>query len=220
MDASGSPRDRTAPPVAHSAGNGTPRRAGRLRRGLLFVLNFLKHPRMVGTFAVSSPALVQRLLRDVDWSACRTIVELGPGVGTITEAILRRMPADARLLAIETNLDFVAELRRTLADPRLTVVHGSAAELHRHVEAGRGVDLVVSGIPFSTMPPPVREAVLSEVDAALSPHGRFLVYQYSGRVLPLLRRRFRVLAREVEWRNLVPMRLFRCAPLPLAGTGD
>lgn len=184
---------------------------GRLRRALLFALNFFKHPRMVGTFAVSSPALVQRLLAPVDWQQCRTVVELGPGVGTITRALLAAMPARARLIAIETNADFVRELRMALPDPRLQVVAGSAAELDRHLhELGVGaVDVVVSGIPFSTMPAQAREDTLDAVAGALGERGQFLVYQYSAMIREPLRQRFHQVHSEREWRNLVPVHLFR-----------
>jgi phosphatidylethanolamine/phosphatidyl-N-methylethanolamine N-methyltransferase len=186
---------------------------GALRRALVFAVNFIKHPKMVGTFAVSSPALVQRLLADVDWSRCRAVVELGPGVGTITRAILQAMPAGARLVAVEMNADFVEELQRSLPDPRLDLVRGSAADLRAHLAEAAlpAVDLAVSGIPFSTMPPAVRDQTLDAVAAALAPDGRFLVYQYARHVLPHLQVRFARVEVELEWRNLVPVRLFRCS---------
>ena len=51
---------------------------------LLFAKNFLQHPRMLGSLIPSSRFLVERLLRKVDWKRAKTIVEYGPGVGTIT----------------------------------------------------------------------------------------------------------------------------------------
>ena len=77
----------------------------------------------------SSRFLINRLLRRVDWSAAEVIVEYGPGVGVITAEILRRMRPDATLIVFETNDDFVAYLRKALVDPRLHVIHGSAAEI-------------------------------------------------------------------------------------------
>lgn len=185
---------------------------GTVRRALLFLRTFVRNPRMVGTFAVSSPALVQRLLGPIDWARCRNIVELGPGVGTITRGILEAMPPSARLLAVETSGAFVAELGRSLPDPRLVAVHGGAEELREHLAQARmgAVDLVVSGIPFSTMPQAVRDGILDAVAATLAPDGCFLVYQYASQVQGPLARRFERIEREVEWRNLVPVRIFRC----------
>lgn len=188
-------------------------RPGGFRRALIFAVNFVKHPRTVGTFAVSSPAVVQRLLSDVDWSRCRRVVELGPGVGTITEALLKAMPAESRLAALEMNADFIDALRKDFPDPRLQLVHGSAAEIERHLAAiGFGqADLVISGIPFSTMSPAVRDQTLDGVARCLAKDGRFLVYQYASHVLKPLQARFHQVERELEWRNLVPVRLFRCS---------
>lgn len=198
----------SSPPSPAGGGTEAP---GRLRRALVFALNFFKHPRMVGTFAVSSPALVQRLLAPVNWQHCRTVVELGPGVGTITRALLAQLPEDARLVAVETNSDFVRELRQALPDPRLHVVQGSAADLEGHLQALGidQVDVVVSGIPFSTMPADARTATLDAVAHALGEHGQFLVYQYSAMIREPLQQRFHQVHSEREWRNLVPVHLFR-----------
>lgn len=193
---------------------------GRLRQAWVFALNFIKHPRMVGTFAVSSPALVRRLLDGVNWATCRRVVEFGPGVGTITGAVLKVMPADARLLAIEMNTDFVRELALRFPDPRLDVVNASAADLERELAARSwsAADLVISGIPFSTMPAEVRNSIMDAVAASLAPEGEFLVYQYGNHVLEPLQARFAVVEREIEWRNLVPVRVFRCRqPLRVDG---
>jgi len=94
---------------------------------LLFARNFLRHPNMLGSIIPSSRFLVEQVLGPVDWGRARVIVEYGPGVGTFTCEILRRMRSDAQLVAIETNRDFVRFLRRTLPDSRLHVVHDSAA---------------------------------------------------------------------------------------------
>ena len=78
-------------------------------------------------------------------------MEYGPGVGNITAEVLKRMHRDARLVVFETNDDFVEFLRRSIPDSRLTVVHGSAADVGRVLgELGlEQADIVISGIPFS-----------------------------------------------------------------------
>ena len=184
----------------------------RLRRTLVFARSFLRHPLMLGTLFQSSQALVRRLVDGSPWQRCRTVVELGPGVGTITSALLDRMPEDSRLLAIETNPQFVEELDRSLPDPRLIAMLGSAADLRRALRLhgiGR-LDGAISGIPFSMMPLAMRRAIVGAVADALSPSGEFVVYQHSALMLPLLRERFEAVLCESEWRNPVPMRIFRC----------
>src|SRR5690348_11135447 len=95
--------------------------------GLLFGRTFLRHPRMLGSAVPSSRFLISRVLRQADWSDARIVVEAGPGVGTLTTAILARQRGDGRLLAFEMNSTFVAHLRSRIGDPRLTVLHRSAA---------------------------------------------------------------------------------------------
>ena len=66
---------------------------------LLFARNFLKHPRMLGSLIPSSRFLIDEVLQAVDWANARVIVEYGPGVGTFTAEVLRRMRPDASLIA-------------------------------------------------------------------------------------------------------------------------
>jgi phospholipid N-methyltransferase len=181
---------------------------------LLFARNFFKYPRMLGSVIPSSHYLIEHLLRQVDWSRARVVVEYGPGVGTFTAEILSRMGPDATLVALETNEEFVRFLEGALDDPRLHVVHGSAQEVGPVLEQlGCGpADYVISGIPFSTMPEDVREDILRSTRLTLRPDGRLLVYQFSGKVWPHLRRVFPHVDREYEPRNVLPAWLFYCAP--------
>jgi phospholipid N-methyltransferase len=181
---------------------------------LLFARNFLKHPRMLGSLIPSSRFLIEEVLQAVDWSKARVIVEYGPGVGTFTAEVLRRMRPDASLIAIETNTDFVRFLKSSITDPRLKVVHGSAVttdEVLRdlgHLKA----DYVISGIPLGTMPSELRRGILNTTHAVLDPRGSFLVYQFTTRVLPDLQRIFKLVERRFEPFNILPAQVFFCQP--------
>jgi phospholipid N-methyltransferase len=194
-----------------------PRQNGtRSEQILLFGRNFVKHPRMLGSLIPSSRFLVDRVLRQVDWGRASTIVEYGPGVGTITGEILRRLRPDASLVTIEMNRDFVHYLRRTGHDRRLHVVEGSAADV-KSILAERDLrhaDYVISGIPYSTMPAEVRERILRATHEVLHPSGAFLVYQFTRAVLPYLRDTFALVDQEFEPRNIMPARLFFCRRHP------
>lgn len=179
---------------------------------LLFAGNFLRHPHMLGSVIPSSRHLVNQVLEPIDWERARVIVEYGPGVGTFTGEILRRMRSDARLIVIETNGEFVSFLRDSLPDPRLHVEHGSAAQV-RTVLQRHGLSTahyIVSGIPLGSMPDPVRGDIVEKTRAVLEPDGAFLVYQFTPRVLPTLRRTFTRVRRGFQLRNLPPAQLFAC----------
>jgi phospholipid N-methyltransferase len=184
------------------------------RSRLLFARNFFRHPRMLGSIVPSSRFLIRQLLKPVDWSQARVIVEYGPGVGVITSEVLRRMRSDAMLITIETNPDFVQYLRSSFQDKRLHVVEASAESvdeiLRRYGQSN--ASYVISGIPFSTLPAPVRESILLKTREVLEPGGSFLVYQFSTSVLQDLRRTFRYVRRQFEPLNVLPAHLFFCQP--------
>jgi phospholipid N-methyltransferase len=183
-----------------------------LSQTLLFASNFLRHPHMLGSIIPSSRFLVDQVLEPIDWGRARVIVEYGPGVGTFTGEILRRMRSDAQLVAIETNRDFVRFLERTFPDPRLHVVQDSAAEVQPVLTrlALPPPRYIISGIPLGSMPDPVRTDIAMKSRAALEPGGAFLVYQFTARALPTLRRTFDDVRRSFERRNFPPAQLFLC----------
>lgn len=182
-----------------------------LKQWTLFARQFARHPGMIGSIIPSSPMLVDAMLAGVDWDRTRLFVEYGPGVGTFTRPILDRMHPDATLLAIDLNADFIAYLREEVRDSRLRAVHGSAADVRRHVsESGHGqADYILSGLPFSTLPAGMGEVICAETQAMLRPGGVFLVYQYSAYVRRLLTPVFAHVEAGVEWKNIPPCRIFR-----------
>ena len=182
---------------------------------LLFARNFFRHPRMLGSIVPSSRFLIKQLLEPINWGRARVIVEYGPGVGGITAEVLRRLRADATLIAIEMNPDFVSYLESAFTDKRLRVIEGSAVsvdEILRRCGYMRA-DYIISGIPFSTIPAPLRERILNKTRDMLEPGGAFLVYQFSTRVLRDLKRTFGYVARRFEPLNVLPAHLFICQPV-------
>ena len=185
-----------------------------LTQRLLFALNFFRHPFMLGSIWPSSRYLVDEVLRPIAWERAQVIVEYGPGVGTITAEILRRMRPDAHLIAIETNEAFVKVLKSWFSDsdPRLHVVNESAADVGSILERLNLplAQYVVSGIPLGSMPEALRADIVAKTRLALAPGGQFLVYQFTSRVLPVLQRTFEDVSRSIEKRNIPPAHLFVC----------
>jgi len=181
---------------------------------LLFARNFFRHPRMLGSIIPSSRFLVRELLKPVDWEQAKVIVEYGPGVGCITQEVLRRIRPDAVLIAIETNSQFVRYLREEMPDPRLHVVEASAENVDEILQrfGHSNASYIISGIPFSTIPAAVREKILLKTCEVLKPGGSFLVFQFSSRVFEDLKRVFRYVQRNFEPLNVLPAHLFFCQP--------
>ena len=150
------------------------------------------------------------MLEPVDWANCKLFVEYGPGVGTFTEHVLQRMAPDATLIAIDTNADFTRYLRRKFADNRLFAITGSAADV-RQIIADCGfedADYILSGLPFSTLPPGIGPKIAEQTAEALRPGGAFLVYQFSPKVREFLTPFFDRIDRGFEWVNIPPAQLF------------
>ena len=197
-------------------------RTSRSAQILLFSRNFIKHPKMLGSLIPSSRFLVNKVLSEVDWTRARVFLEYGPGVGTFTTEILRRMRSDAVLVVMETNADFVRFLRGRVRDERLHVIHGSAADADAALARLdlRQADYVISGIPYTTMPAHVRETILRKTHAVLHPTGAFLVYQFTRTVLPYLQQVFALVRQDFEPLNVMPARLFFCRHHPDRVNGD
>jgi len=175
-----------------------------------FLRGFLKHPVMVGSIIPSSRVLIDKMLRPVDWANTRVFVEYGPGVGTFTRPILELLGPDATLVTIDTNADFTHYLKELIDDPRLVAVNGSAADVEKILE-DRGLgqaDYVLSGLPFSTLPPGVGEAIAEATSKVIRPGGAFLVYQFSPKVRDFIAPHFDRLDRGFEWINVPPAQLF------------
>ena len=178
----------------------------------LFARNFLKYPKAVGWMLPSTSFVVAQVLNQVDWKKARVIVEYGPGIGTFTKEILRRMAPEACLVALEINPDFVQLLRETMPDPRLQLVQASAADVD--IELARlghvAADYIISGLPFKTLPEEVCHRVALKSHAVLHPKGAFLVYQLSSVALRYLQPVFSSVRQDCERRSLMPARLFYC----------
>jgi len=198
-------------PAAAPAHSATPMgRPSRLNDAMAFLRGFLAHPFEVASVAPSSVFLEARIVQAANLAQARCVVELGPGTGGTTRALLRALAPQARLLAIELNSGFCDRLRRVIDDPRLALHAGSAESLadalrRRHLPAA---DVVVTGIPFSTLPVDVAQRIAAAIHANLAPGGRVVAYQCRSHVATYLTPHLGEPRSAWEWRSLQPMRVF------------
>jgi phospholipid N-methyltransferase len=152
----------------------------------------------------SSPWACQSVVKHLR-SSHKVVVEYGPGNGVVTKQILSRLPKRAKLIAIEVNEHFVPHLQ-SIEDDRLKVIHGDVLEVSQKLRelAPRGVDAVVSGIPFSFINPSQRANVVRATREALREGGSFILYQNSKKMRPLLNTHFDEVDCYFEPRNIFP----------------
>jgi len=176
-----------------------------------FLRSFVTHPRQVGAILPTSQRTVRTMLDLAPIERAELVVELGAGTGPYTGEILRRLPSGGRLLAFEIDPDLATGLAARFGDPRLQVVTDSAERLELHL-AGRRPEVIVSALPFTSLPAPVRHGALGAARRALADDGTMLVLQYSLLVQRDLRKLFGSVERHVSPLNVPPAMLFVCRP--------
>ncbi len=168
-----------------------------------------KHPEDVSAICPSSPFLTESVAKRECIRNASVVIELGPGAGGTTVALLEKMRPDSRLLAIE-KLPAFAEALDEIADPRFSLEIGDAVDLIRCLEMYglNQPDVIVSGIPFSALPSAVAKVIVQSIYAALAPGGTFIAYQVRSDIeqyaLPL----FGPSTSKVIALNLPPLRIF------------
>ncbi|MCE2392007.1 MAG: methyltransferase domain-containing protein [Proteobacteria bacterium] len=179
-------------------------------RPIEFLQGFLRNPLQVASVVPSSRFLARRVRECADVASARVIVELGPGTGAMTGQILDRMPANGHLIAIEINSDFAQLLREEFPDPRLSVFEGSSTRIEDALgEAGEeSADLVVSGIPFSTLEDGDGTATLEAAKRVLAPGGRFVAYQFRNHVARYAEPVFGAPETHSGFWNIPPMKIY------------
>jgi phospholipid N-methyltransferase len=176
----------------------------------VFLEGFVKNPVMVGSIVPSSRFTIEKTLSVVDWDNTKLFVEYGPGVGTFCRPVLDRLRRDGMLIVIDLNPDFIDYLKRTITDSRFVAVNGSAADVEAIVRAHghEKADYVLSGLPFSTLPPGVGPAIASATYRVLRKGGAFLVYQFTPRAGDFMAQFFARIDKGLEWINVPPCFLF------------
>jgi phospholipid N-methyltransferase len=146
------------------------------------------------------------MLKPVDFSKAKVIVELGAGTGVFTRAILKRMRKDARLFVFEINPAFVNQLK-TIKDKRMTLLAKPAEQLSRHVPRA---DAVISALPLMAFPQKSVQKILAEVKKVLTPEGIYVQFQYGIKSLKLLKRIFADVTLDFTPLNVPPAFVYRC----------
>jgi len=162
----------------------------RRRRGLADSAHFLKAlvgaPRLTGAVAPSGRALARAMAAATGSPAQGLIVELGPGTGPVTSALIEADVAPQRLVLVEYDPGFCRLLRMRF--PQATVVEGDAYDLPRTLAPFKGepIAAIVSSLPLLNQPPPRREKLIGDAFALMGPSGAFVQFTY-GLVSPISR---------------------------------
>ena len=182
-----------------------------LKDSALFLKHAIKSPMQVAYFMPSSPWLIDQIAKCAHLGDAKYIMELGPGTGGTTKGILKYMQDDAELISVEINQKFIEHMRKTIDDKRLILSDKGAQNLVEIMgdEDWESADVIISGIPFTTLPKGMDKAIIKSIHDALKPGGIFLAYQLRDHVSKLAEPLFgEYTFKKVEFKNFPPMRIY------------
>ena len=145
-----------------------------------FFREAIKNYKTSGTIAPSSRYLANKMLKKIDFSKAEVIIELGPGDGAITHAILDKIKSDAVLICFEINDAFYEELKK-IKHPQLTVLKASAEEINSEIAklGYKKASHIISSLPLTIIPKEISHRILLESYQILNNNGLFIQFQYS-----------------------------------------
>ena len=175
-----------------------------------FIKQFLKDKKMVGAVSPSSKFLGKKMLKNIDFSSAKIIVELGPGTGIFTDMIIQRMAPDAKLFIFELNDDFHNALAARISDHRVKIFHESAESIQSKLNQGEQADVVISSLPLMVFPETLRKNVVSESYISLKKDGVYIQFQYSLQSKKLLEATYERVSLSFTIKNLPPAFVYTC----------
>ena len=176
-----------------------------------FIREFFRDSKQVGSVAPSSRMLQRKMVSKVDFQSAKCIVELGAGEGCITREIIRRMGKDTQLLSFELHEGFVQDYLH-FDDPRVHIINDSAEHIGKYL-AQHGfehADYILSSLPLTNFPKPLKEAIIDEAIRSLGPGGIYMQYQYSTSAFKLLKSKFSKVKMGFTPINIPPAFVYTC----------
>jgi phosphatidylethanolamine/phosphatidyl-N-methylethanolamine N-methyltransferase len=174
-----------------------------------FLRSWLERPLVTGAVTPSGKMLARVMASYVDPRVAGPVIELGPGTGPVTAALVRRGVAQDRLVLVEYNPEFCKLLKRRF--PKATIVQGDAYDIRESVgdfiaEPGAAT---VSSLPLFTKPTDIRLDLLKTALALMRPGAPFIQFTYAVvPPIPTQAREYTARASNRVWLNLPPARVW------------
>ena len=190
----------------------------RLAEQARFIRAWLDNPATTGAVSPSGRFLARSMAQHVDPHEDGLVIELGPGTGPVTQALIKRGIAEERLVLVEYDADFCRLLERRF--PRAKIIRGDALNLSRTLAENihGSVAAIVSSLPLLNVPDAQRLALLDEAFKLMGAKGRFVQFTY-GLVSPMPKQTkgsasvaFTAQASAPVWLNLPPARVWVYRP--------
>lgn len=176
----------------------------------LFLQELLLYPQQIGAVLPSSKHLASVMAQWLPADPEAFVLELGPGTGAVTQAMLARGLREDRLIAIEMSARLAGLLRERF--PRAQIITGNACHLdkllRRHARDVESIAAVISSLPLRVFTTEAAKSLAARIRTVLQPGGNWVQYSYHlGVRRHEATERFDLLATHVVWRNLPPARV-------------
>jgi len=184
-----------------------------------FLVQFVRKPDVFGAVAPSSQSLAKKMIEWIDFDKVDVVIEYGPGSGTITRELLKRLKPGTTFFAIEINELMVENFRNNV--PQVTVYQDSVINVRKYLEKynKKHAYVIISGLPWATFSTQLQNEILGKTLEALADGGGFATYAYLQGILLPAGKRFRnklyqdfttVRQSSVAWLNLPPALVYHC----------
>jgi len=174
-----------------------------------FLRSWLERPLVMGAVTPSGKILARTMASFVDPRIPGPVIELGPGTGPVTDALIRRGVAQDRLVLIEYNPEFCQLLKRRF--PKATIVQGDAYDLKETLSGvlQEPAAATVSSLPLFTKPMDQRLDLLEMAQELMHPGAPFIQFTYAVvPPIPARSKSYKAKASNRIWRNLPPARVW------------
>ena len=179
-----------------------------LTGNLRFLRALVAHPKNIGAIMPSSRALAKAIARQIDPARPGPVLELGPGTGVLTQAVLERGVAPGRLTLVEFDPDMAAFLTGHFAG--VDVIEGDAFDLGRTLgpKVREPFSAIISGIPLLNFPMARRRIFMEGVCRLLAPGAPLIQFSYGTHAPVVPSPDYSVTRAAMVWANLPPARVW------------
>lgn len=181
----------------------------------LFFKAFLKNPRQVGALNQTSNFVVKEIINSIDFEKARCLVELGAGMGNITQKIAKKMHPECILLCFEIDPNLAGQIAKNIRDPRVKIIPDSAENMGKYLKqfGFEKADHIISTIPLSPLPYRMVKKILGQSFQYLMPGGKFVQVQYSLLGRKYLRMLFPKMSISFVFLNFPPAFIYVCVKI-------
>lgn len=173
---------------------------------LKFSKSIFLNPFTTGALFPSSIYLARNMANCIDKNKSGFVLELGPGTGVITKAILACGIPDQQLISVELSSDFARALKKQF--PLITIIEGNATHLTELVKDKKPIHTIISSLPLRSLSKENRELIFSEISKILMPNGQFIQFTYSMKKdKHYYPNHFKLIHSFIVWRNIPPARV-------------